>query len=107
MCSSDLNRDALPTVLLEALAAGLPTISSPVGGVEEIADHGRTGVLVEPGDAAATAQAISDLLKDPARQAALAKAGRARAEQCFDLKTNVAKLESWYEKGGRNPGKRA
>ena len=104
---ADGNRDALPTVLLEALAAGLPTISSPVGGVEEIADHGKTGVLVEPGDAAATAQAISDLLKDPSRQAALAKAGRARAEQCFDLKTNVAKLESWYEKGGRNPGKRA
>lgn len=99
---ADGNRDALPTVLLEALAAGLPTISSPVGGVEEIADHGKAGVLVEPGNSAATAQAILDLLRDPARQAALAKAGRARAEQCFDLKTNVAKLQSFYEKGGRS-----
>jgi glycosyltransferase involved in cell wall biosynthesis len=101
---ADGNRDALPTVLLEALAAGLPTISSPVGGVEEIADHGRAGVLVEPGSAAATARAIHDLLRDPARQAALARAGRARAEQCFDLTTNVAQLRAWYENGARAPG---
>jgi glycosyltransferase involved in cell wall biosynthesis len=101
---ADGNRDALPTVLLEALAAGLPTISSPVGGVEEIADHGRAGVLVEPGSAAATARAIHDLLRDPARQAALARAGRARAEQCFDLTTNVARLRAWYENGARVPG---
>lgn len=100
---ADGNRDALPTVLLEALAAGLPILSTPVGGVEEIADFGRAGVIVPPGDAAAVAVELTGLLRDPARQAALSKAGRLRAEQCFDLTTNVGRLLSWYQNGSRMP----
>ena len=99
---TDGNRDALQTVLLEALASGLPIISTPVGGVEEIADHGKAGVIVPPGDAASLAKSIKDLLHDPNRQRELAQSGRERAEGCFDLATNVRRLLSWFEQG-RNP----
>lgn len=100
---ADGNRDALPTVLLEALAAGLPILSTPVGGVEEIADFGRAGVIVPPDDAATLAAELTKLLRDPARLANFSKLGRTRAEQCFDLSTNVGKLLSWYEKGKKAP----
>ncbi|MGE3174923.1 MAG: glycosyltransferase family 4 protein [Planctomycetota bacterium] len=101
---ADGNRDALPTVLLEALASGLPILSTPVGGVEEIADFGKAGVIVEPGDVTALARELTALLRDKARLAAFSKAGRARAEQCFDLSTNVGKLLSWFEGGRKAPG---
>ncbi len=101
---ADGNRDALPTVLLEALAAGLPILSTPVGGVEEIADFGKAGVIVPPADAQAVATELTSLLRDPARLKALSIAGRARAEQCFDLSTNVGKLQSWYQNGKKAAG---
>ncbi len=93
---TDGNRDALPTVLLEAMAAGLPVMSSPVGGVEEIVDHGRAGVLVAPGDVEALARAMTALLADPAKLDSLAAVGRDRAASHFDLATNVSTLRSWF-----------
>lgn len=100
---TDGNRDALPTVLLEALASGLPILSTPVGGVEEIADFGKAGVIVPEQDVPTLAAELTSLLRDPARLAAFSKLGRERAEQCFDLTTNVGKLLSWYEKGAKAP----
>ncbi|MFP5246775.1 MAG: glycosyltransferase [Thermoanaerobaculia bacterium] len=59
--------DAFPTVLLEAMAAGLPVIASRVGGIPEIVTDGVTGRLVPPNDAPALAQAIGELLRDPTK----------------------------------------
>jgi colanic acid/amylovoran biosynthesis glycosyltransferase len=92
----DGNRDALPTVLLEALAAGLPVVSTPIGGVEEIVADGDAGVLVPPGEAAPLAAAIATLCRDDGARRALAARGRARAEQCFDLHRNVGTLCGWF-----------
>ncbi len=92
----DGNRDALPTVLLEAQAAGLPVVSTPIGGVEEIVDHGAAGALVAAGDAAQLAETIARLWREPAVRANLAAAGRARAERLFDLATNVATLRGHF-----------
>jgi colanic acid/amylovoran biosynthesis glycosyltransferase len=97
----DGNRDALPTVLLEALAAGLPIVSTPVGGIAEIIEPERTGLLVPPGDVDALAGAIARALRDPARTAALAQAGRGVAESRFDLRANVATLRNWQAASGR------
>jgi glycosyltransferase involved in cell wall biosynthesis len=92
----DGNRDALPTVLLEALAAGLPVVSTPIGGVEEIVANGEAGVLVPPNEAAPLARAIGDLLGSATRRTQLAAAGRARAERCFDLAHNTGVLRDWF-----------
>jgi glycosyltransferase involved in cell wall biosynthesis len=98
---ADGNRDALPTVLLEALASGLPVVSTPVTGIPEILAGGRAGVIVPAGDAEATAAAIADLLADPERRRALAEAGRDHVERHFDRRSNVAVLAGWLREALR------
>ena len=93
----DGNRDALPTVLLEAQAAGVPIVSTPVGGVAEILDDGRAGLLVPENDAVATAAAIRRLFEDDALRRSLADLGRARAAELFDARTQARVLRHWFE----------
>jgi glycosyltransferase involved in cell wall biosynthesis len=91
----DGNRDALPTVLLEALASGLPAISTPVSGVPEILEDGATGPIVPERDPPALADGIRALLASPERRAQYAERGRKRAEQLFDVKTTAPVLFRW------------
>lgn len=94
---ADGNRDALPTVLLEALAAELPCVSTPVSGVPEILDHGRAGVLVPENDAAATADALQQLLADRPRADALAARGLIHAVEHFDVRRTSRALGAWFD----------
>lgn len=68
-------------VLMEAMAHGLPCVSTGVCGIPEIVVDGETGLLVPPGDSAALAAALLRLLGDPAQAARLGAAGRRRVEQ--------------------------
>ena len=83
--------DAFPTVLLEAMAAGVPVVASRVGGIPEIVDEGVTGHLVPAGNAEALATAIQDdaLLL-------MGTAARARAEEHFSTAAWIARLEQVY-----------
>ena len=92
----DGNRDALPTVLLESLARGLPCVSTPVTGIPEILDQGNCGLIVPERDAAATAEALRTLLSDSARREEIAKVGRERAEKLFDRRETSAILDAWF-----------
>ncbi|HEY2955267.1 MAG TPA: glycosyltransferase family 4 protein [Candidatus Eisenbacteria bacterium] len=94
--AADGNRDGLPTVLLEAMAVGLPCVSTAVTGIPEILGDGEGGLLVQPGDSEALAEIVAGLLADPERRAVLGAAGRARAEALFDLRRNVGRLASWF-----------
>ena len=85
--------EARALVVQEALAAGLPVVASAVGGLSELI--GSAGVLVEPGDADALADAVAALVADPDRRAALALAGRARAA---DLPDERDVIEEWDER---------
>jgi glycosyltransferase involved in cell wall biosynthesis len=98
---ADGNRDALPTVLIEAQAAGLPVVSTPVTGIPEILGDGQAGVIVPEHDAAATADALEALLGDPERRRRLAEAGRERARRLFDLERSGDALSSWFEEAAR------
>ena len=91
------DRDGLPTVLLEAMALGLPVVTTTVSGGPEIVVEGETGHLCEPRDPAALAAALQNLLADPGRAMAMGAAGRARAERLFDLESNVASLRALFE----------
>ncbi|HEY7514757.1 MAG TPA: glycosyltransferase, partial [Vicinamibacteria bacterium] len=71
-----LRREGMPTALLEAMGAGVPVVASRVGGVSEIVEDGRTGLLVPPGDAPALARTIGLLLDDPSLRRALARSAR-------------------------------
>ena len=90
--SSTGDRDALPTVLLEAMAAGLPVISTRLAGIPEIVEDGKTGLLVPPGEPVQLARAIAEVLDHPELQQSFGRAGRAKVERLFDLRKNVPVL---------------
>ncbi len=69
--------EAMPYVMLEALAAGLPIVASDQGDIAELVHD--AGILVEPDDPSALADAVADLLTDPIRSTAMGLAGRWRA----------------------------
>ena len=77
--------ECLPMSVIEAMAAGLPVVASAVGGVPELVEQGRTGMLVPPDDPALLADAIARLIGDAGLRRRMGEAGRARAEALFDL----------------------
>lgn len=80
----DGDRDGIPNVLVEAMAAGLPVISTPVSGIPELVVHEGNGLLVPPDDVAALAAALLRLHRDPRLAATLGQAGRTAVLERFD-----------------------
>jgi glycosyltransferase involved in cell wall biosynthesis len=79
--------EALPRVLIEALQCGVPAVAYAVGGVPEVIEDGRTGVLVAPGDTRALGSALTTLASNPLRRARLGRAGPERARERFSVET--------------------
>ena len=88
--------EGLPLTVLEAMAAGLPVIATHVGGTAEAVLDGRTGVLVRPGDPVGLAAALLRVCTDSALARAMGRAGRARVEALFDVRTMVERYERLY-----------
>ncbi|GAB4581816.1 MAG: glycosyltransferase family 4 protein [Anaerolineales bacterium] len=85
-------------VNIEAMAMGKPVVAFGHGALPEIVVDGETGLLVVPGEEAALAKAVRDLLHDPARGMAMGQAGRARVEQYFSARRLIGELEAvWGE----------
>ena len=82
---------------LEAMACGVPVISSSVGGLPELQLHGQTGYIAEIGDIDRMAKYAVDLLSNPAKYQLFAKAARERAIE-FDASKIVTQYEQYYEK---------
>jgi glycosyltransferase involved in cell wall biosynthesis len=78
--------------LMEAMAAGVPVVSTRLSGIPELVEDGVSGLLAEPGDAAGLADALARLLADPALAARLADAARTRVEALHDLEVTSAGL---------------
>ncbi len=95
LVARDGNRDGLPTVLLEAMASGLPSVSTDLTGIPEILDDDVNGLLVPAGDHERLAAALADLLTQPERRERLATAARRKVEETFDIRRNVATLHDW------------
>lgn len=94
--AADGDRDALPTVLLEAMACGVPCVSTPVGGVGEIIRQNETGILVRPDRADELALALRRLIEDETLRDRFGRAGRRRAETLFDRRRSVKQLHEWF-----------
>jgi glycosyltransferase involved in cell wall biosynthesis len=88
--------EAFPNAVLEAMAAGLPIVATAVGGIRELVDHERTGLLVPPDDPARLAAAICRVLEQPALAVTLGAAARERALTRFDFDRMVAGFERIY-----------
>ena len=89
--------EGCPLAVLEAMAAGATVVASAVGGVPEVIEHGRTGLLFEPGDPEAAAAAVATVLNDPATGRRLADAGRAEARRRFGRERMAAEVEAIYD----------
>jgi glycosyltransferase involved in cell wall biosynthesis len=88
-------QEACPTVIIEAMQAGLPVVATAMGGIPDLVVEGQTGRLVPPGDASALAAAIESLLADPAAVARLGQAGRRRSE-LFTASAIVPHIKTAY-----------
>lgn len=89
--------DAFPTVLLEAMAAGLPIVASNVGGVPEIVVPGETGLLVPAGDARRLAAAINEIAGDTERTRRMGARAQRIAEERFSIDAWLRNLTAVYE----------
>ena len=96
----------LPTIsegfglsLLEAMALKVPCVASRTGGINEIIEDGRDGLLAEPGCADSIAQALVKLIGDPGKRRGIALSGYDKVVNNFDIEKNVKMLEKTYEDG--------
>ena len=92
----DGDRDGIPNVLAEAMAMGLPVVSTPISGIPELIDDGEHGLLVPPRDPRALADALYRVLVDPALHQRLARAGRRRICERFDSRRTTLALRDLF-----------
>jgi glycosyltransferase involved in cell wall biosynthesis len=95
-CCPSVWGEAFGWVNAEAMACEVPIVSTTTGAIPEIVEHGKTGLLVPPGDPDAMADAICELLASPERREVMGKAGRRRAEQMFDLRRTIERHIELY-----------
>jgi glycosyltransferase involved in cell wall biosynthesis len=90
-------REAQGLSILEAMALSRPVVASAVGGIPEMIDDGRTGLLVPPKDAAALAAAITRLLRDPAEATRIGRAGHDLVHERYCVEQMVRAVETIYD----------
>jgi glycosyltransferase involved in cell wall biosynthesis len=90
------DRDGIPNVLVEAMASGLPVVSTNISGIPELIEHGVNGLLTPQKDARALADAIAQLLDAPAMRRELGVAAREKVRRSFDAESNVLALHRLF-----------
>jgi len=94
------DRDGIPNTILEALAAGVPVVSTAISGIPEAVKDGQTGLLVPERDAVALASALQRMMDEPALRARCVRAGRALVEERFGIEASGRALAGLFQKAG-------
>jgi glycosyltransferase involved in cell wall biosynthesis len=94
---ADGGMDNLPTVIMEAMAAALPVVSTPLAGIPEMVENGVNGVLVAERNPTALADAIERLLENPEEARSLGDRGREIAREKFSIETSARQLQQLFE----------
>ena len=90
--------EGMPVALMEAAACGVPVVATAVGGVAELVENGRTGLVVPEGDADALAEALERLLRKPDTAREMGRAARRRAEELFSVQREVDALLALWDR---------
>ena len=88
--------EAFPNSVIEAMATGLPVVASAVGGIPELIEHGRNGILVRPADPAELTRAITDLLLRPSFARSLGRKARVDVTAQYSFDRMVREFEALY-----------
>ena len=99
--TADGDRDGVPNVIVEAMACGLPVLTTDAGGVTEVVEHGVNGLLASPHDIGTLTRHLADLVTDGARRRALGEAGRRMVEERFDVRSAARQLSLVFAEGAR------
>ncbi|GGC97148.1 TIGR03088 family PEP-CTERM/XrtA system glycosyltransferase [Undibacterium terreum] len=89
--------EGTPVTLLEAMSSGLPVIASAVGGIPDVLDQGRTGILVSASDHEAIAASLADYFRQPAKMAQHGIAGRELVEQNYSIAAMLQNYMKLYD----------
>jgi glycosyltransferase involved in cell wall biosynthesis len=96
--------EAQSLALLEAMACGLPVVAARAGGIPEVVDEGVSGLLFPRDDVSMLAKALTELLDDPQRRAAMGAAGRKRVGEHFSREEMLRKTLALYKVGAADAG---
>jgi Glycosyltransferase len=88
--------DSLPNAIIESMSLAKPAVATSVGGIPEMVEHEKTGLIVPPGDPDALAQALLRLLREPEMAQRLGKAARNRYQKRYRPEVMTRKLESLF-----------
>jgi len=99
--SSDGRREGIPVVLMEAMACGVPVVASRLSGIPELVESGSEGLLVEPGDPIALANAFEFAANSPQDVSRFAKAARQKVLSQFDQRKNIDQLITLFEESAQ------
>jgi glycosyltransferase involved in cell wall biosynthesis len=88
--------EGMPNALLEAMAAGMPVVTTDAGGCAEIVEDGVSGLLVPKADARALADALERICRDPTLAARLAEAGTTRVRKHYSLDAMITTMDIAY-----------
>ncbi len=105
--TQDGDRDGIPVAIMEAMAMGVPVISTPVTGIPELIQHDTTGLLTPEQDARQLAEAILRLAQDQSLREKLSRQGRKMIEQNYDIQKNVNQLLAVFQQLGERREKGA
>jgi len=95
-CLPSVRNEGVPQSVLQAAAAGLPVVSTAVGGIPEAVVHDVTGLVVSPGDSGALARAICALIADPELRRRFGEAGGDRVSASFSVQRMLDLTERAY-----------
>jgi glycosyltransferase involved in cell wall biosynthesis len=94
--TADGDRDGVPNVIVEAMACGLPVVTTDAGGIAEAVRHGVNGLVATPRDVGTLARHLAELVADEPRRRAMGEAGRRMVEERFDVRSAARRLSSVF-----------
>lgn len=94
--TEDGDRDGIPNVLVEAMAVGLPVITTAVSGIPELVEHNRNGLLYQSHDVESVASGIIELLQNAEKRRQLGEAGSKKVREQFDVTQAAKRLKSLF-----------